>query len=67
MAATATNRIRCPDCGDWVCMTHGGHIGEFCDCTPCDGCGDLYPPDELNRFSLCSTCDDDEMTLLVGD
>ncbi len=48
-----TNRTRCPDCDDWVCMTHGGHIGEFCDCEPCDACGDLFPPVDLDEWNLC--------------
>lgn len=50
-----TNRVKCPDCGDWVCMTHGGHIGEFCQCAPCDECRDLFPPDELED-ELCQHC-----------
>lgn len=39
--------VLCPDCGDWACATHGGHVMEKCECWPCDDCGDLFPMDEL--------------------
>lgn len=57
MSATITRRIRCKDCGNWACATHGGHIGEKCNCWPCDDCGELFPLEELDDETMsCTTC-----------
>lgn len=49
----ASSRVRCDECGDWACAAHQGHIGENCDCWPCDDCGDLS--DEL-KDGFCPKC-----------
>jgi hypothetical protein len=53
---TSTTRVRCPDCEDWVCLRHGEHVGVLCDCEPCDDCGELWPPDDLDEWNLCPDC-----------
>jgi len=52
----AWRRVRCDCCDDWACAQHGGHIGERCDCWPCDWCGNLFRPDELGADGWCAAC-----------
>ncbi len=47
------SRVKCENCDDWACSIHGGHIGEHCECSPCDDCGELYPPNALDEYGLC--------------
>jgi hypothetical protein len=49
-------RCKCDACDDWYCAKHEGHVMEKCDCEPCDDCGDLFPPDELDDDALCKGC-----------
>jgi len=50
-----TSRIKCESCGDWYCAIHAGHIGENCNCWPCDDCGNLRPT-EMLIDELCYYC-----------
>lgn len=50
-----TRRVKCDNCGDWACAEHGGHIGEKCECWPCDDCGELVDPRHL-EVGLCPDC-----------
>jgi len=52
----AWRRVRCDCCDDWACAQHGGHIGERCDCWPCDWCGNLFPAAALDDSGQCATC-----------
>jgi len=55
----AVTRTRCASCGNWACAVHQGHIGEKCDCWPCDDCGELFPPYKLDdEYGLCQGCRD---------
>jgi hypothetical protein len=50
------SRVKCDNCGDWACAVHEGHIGEKCDCWPCDDCGELIPQADLDDDGLCQGC-----------
>jgi len=57
MTCLGGTRVKCEACGDWYCATHQGHIGENCDCWPCDDCGELFPPDAVSDdYGLCAGC-----------
>jgi hypothetical protein len=57
MSCAEGTRVKCGACDDWYCAVHQGHIGEKCECWPCDDCGELFPPDKLSEdYGLCSGC-----------
>lgn len=60
MTCVDGTRVRCEACGDWGCSAHGGHVGEKCECWPCDECGEMTPPDKLGEDDLCEGCRRDD-------
>ena len=47
------------DCGQrYVCSECGGHYyeGEPCECSSCEICGEIKPPEKMRDDYLCEKC-----------